>query len=78
MPPVGAAIHRATTDGIEDLGFLVRELLAEEEDQREPWGGYAWCETPIPLRDSVRARGTSGLGRRWYHVYGLRLARRPG
>lgn len=69
--PVGAFLSEATPEGVEDLGGLVREWLSDEP---EAYAGYAFCDPPVPLSESYRVR--KGGGRRWYHPYGLRLARR--
>ena len=71
----GASLHLRSASGVEDLGGLVREWLASPEAGAHLAAGYAFCDRPIPLADSVRE--VTGSGRRWYHPYGVRLARRP-
>ncbi|MCB9760053.1 MAG: NACHT domain-containing protein [Alphaproteobacteria bacterium] len=73
--PIGGAAHLATTDGVEDLGGLVRQWLAPEPGIEEHWAGFAYCDEAVPLKDSYGRR--AGGGRRWYHAFGLRLALRP-
>ena len=73
--PVGAQIWSASEQGVEDLGGLVRQWLRPEGGQDEISAGYAFSDEPVSLEGSFRT-GTGRGGRRWYHPYGLRLARR--
>lgn len=71
--PIGGTPHLASRAGVEDMGGLVRQWLAPAGGRKEHWGGWAFCDdSPCVYTDS-----TGRWGRRWYHPFGLRLAREP-
>ncbi|MCK6514419.1 formylglycine-generating enzyme family protein [Myxococcota bacterium] len=74
---VGTVPELASAAGVEDLGVLVRERIANDRDARavDCWAGRAFSDPYVPLKDSIGL--TAHPSGRDDHLFGLRLARRP-